>query len=51
MEITNILSSSMAVNAIATAITKLEGGQEALDEAIAEVQAAAAEEEIAAITG
>jgi len=41
MEITNILSSSMAVNAVATAITKLEGGQEALDEAIEQVQATA----------
>ncbi len=45
MEITNILSSSMAVNAIATAITKLDGGQEALEQAIQEVKDAAEAEQ------
>lgn len=41
MEITNLLPSSMAVNALATAITKLAGGQAALDLAIQEVKDAA----------
>lgn len=45
MEITNLLPSGMAVNALATAITKLEGGQAALDEAIQEVKDAAEAEQ------
>lgn len=45
MEITNLLPSSMAVNALATAITKLAGGQEALDLAIQEIKDAAKAEQ------